>query len=121
MMKRWQTENPTTMKAALKRRTPNASRHSMRLENREAFGVRLVYPSSVAALRRVDRRFRAATQLFVGLLSVWLLAGDIFAADLQQLRSQAESGDVQSQFILGQMFYEGRTVAKDYKQAEKWL
>ncbi len=57
--------------------------------------------------------------LFVALLVC--LASATLGLDLEQLKSQAEAGDVQSQFILGQMFYEGRTVAKDYKQAEKWL
>jgi Sel1 repeat len=56
------------------------------------------------------------------ILSVFfLLCRAAVAEDLAALRRQAEAGDVQSQFALGQALLEGKGVPADPAQAAKWI
>jgi len=57
-----------------------------------------------------------------GLASLILLFGAITvaAADISQTKIAAESGDVEAQHQLAQMFQQGVNTAKDLPEADKW-
>lgn len=49
-----------------------------------------------------------------------LLATPTFSADRKTLRKQAEAGDAKSQHALGEAYYFGRGVTRDFAEALKW-
>ena len=50
-----------------------------------------------------------------------LFAVPLFAADFDATKKAAEGGDVQAQIDLGGMYYSGKGVERDYKQAVEWF
>jgi hypothetical protein len=53
-------------------------------------------------------------------LMLTLHVGAAKADSLGMLRLQAEHGDAAAQFLLGDMYHEGKGVAQDYKAAVEW-
>ena len=62
------------------------------------------------------RHLYSMTLLFVLCFSSIGMADEISA-----LTAKAKAGEIESQFNLGMMYYEGRGVAQDYQQARGWL
>ena len=48
------------------------------------------------------------------------VSGQAQTTEIDALQGLAEQGDAQAQFTLGAMYYNGRGVPQDYKQAVKW-
>ena len=52
--------------------------------------------------------------------SVYAQEAALSSADIAEVRAKAEAGDAEAQVKLGDMYYFGRGVPKDYTQAVSW-
>ena len=60
-------------------------------------------------------------KLWVLLLSACIGLGTLVAQDINTLEQQAQKGDAEAQYNLGEMYAIGRVVPKNYAQAHKWF
>ena len=60
-------------------------------------------------------------KLWVLLLSACIGLGTLVAQDINTLKQQAQKGDAEAQYNLGEMYAIGRVVPKNYAQAHKWF
>ncbi len=69
--------------------------------------------------------FRLLVGLFVFGLLIFITQNqtfsDVVPVDYNDIKKQAEKGDIDAQYILGTMYYDGDGVTQDYKQAAYWF
>ena len=60
------------------------------------------------------------TKFLVVLLTILFSAGSVFCGEFEDILKKADKGDAKAQINLGDMYYDGKGVPRDYKKALHW-
>lgn len=63
---------------------------------------------------------RSVQFIVILLLLVFCAAGSLAAKDLQELLAEAESGNAEAQLELGEMYFSGKGIDRDFQKAAEW-